>query len=721
MSYKKACTVFFLNVILHFFFVDSTRVLNAQEPLNTWESMQPLPQALSSHQSIQYNNNIYVFGGGAGNTYSDDILMSHIDENGNLGEWISAGNIPQPMIWHTVINSQNNLYMIGGAISDPKPSNSLGVTTISKVYKATISANGFVENWNELPPLPKAAGRGGAFIYLNKLYYLGGITRTSPSDSEQVSSSLYSLPLDSAQGSWTSLTSIPKPLAEFALFTRLNKIFVVGGMNTNTSPSKDIFEGNLLENGSIEWTLVSTLPEGLRRPAFAQNENTYFLFGGYNGSSFQSTVYYSLLDNNLRPANWVTSSHEIPPSCCNTASSNNEYVYILGRHDGATYYNDVLRSQLLKLLSVPSFKQTDPLWASITYDSANIWSPTRDEISRWGCALTSASMLLSYYGHPITPESLNVWLLNNNGYVGNGLVNWSAVTKYAKISHDINPLLPKLEYKRYSSLNNSTIESELQKLRPVILKLNNPTTDSSHFIVITGKFGSNYYMNDPATTNSLLNYYDSHNIQRIDTFIPSNTDLSYMYLYSSPNISIQVYKPDGNLILEGYEEEKTIEDQIDHSAGPGNNLQTFTLGKPQQGTYIIKIKGDGQYNLLSHLYDINAAFSQNSFIGVINKNTEDTYIIELGSNTKTEKIDYQFLRNFLKEGYDKHKIKNKALYTAYLNLLNLSEKHFSLKRIAISRNLVNEMLNINKTTTLIVDKDYSLKLKVYLQYLYNSI
>ncbi len=721
MLFKKPYLAFFLS-LTSFLILAPINCVKAQDPIGIWENTQDLPIPLSSHQSFAHNNNMYVLGGGSNSTYSDQIFMAHIEANGNLGAWSIVGTLPTKTIWHSIVNKGTELYLVGGAISDPKPGNPLGVSTINKAYKAIIQDNGTITSWTELASLPKKLGRGGLIIDNNRLYYFGGLTRVSPNDTESVSSNVYYLPLDiNIAASWQTSTSIPKAIAEFALFNTGSTIFIAGGMNSNGSPSNSVYQANIMTNGNILWQLISNLPTGLRRPAFTQLENIFFLMGGYNGSEFENSVYYTVLDSNSGLTNWIKSDRNIPNSCCNSATSNSKYIYILGRHDGVTYHKDVLKSEILSLLQVPSFKQTDTNWSSKIYDTANIWSPNAMGIGSWGCALTSASMLLSYYGHTINPDNLNTWLIQNNGYVGNGLINWSAITRFAKVSHDINPLLTKLEYKRYSTFNTSQMDTELNQSRPLILKLLNPLTNSTHFVVVTGHSDNEYFMNDPATSNTHLSYYPSSQWNRIDLFVPSNTNLSYLYLYLSKNASMEVENSAGVKINDEYSEEEPIENQENHSPGVGNTLKTFTLAKPVNGDYIVKIKGDGNYKLISQIYNIDANLLYKTNTGSIDTRKVDVYTLRIGSNPSIEKIDYVFLKNLLKEGYDQGKYKHKAIYITQLNLLNLSEKHYQNKQYEVAKKLITEIITISNNPNLLIEKNYSVKLIKDLQYLYNSL
>lgn len=170
-------------------------------------------------------------------------------------------------------------------------------------------------------------------------------------------------------------------------------------------------------------------------------------------------------------------------------------------------------------LVVPEIRQDDAIWANELYDSAQDWAGAEAKtISRWGCALTSAVMILKHYGfnqltasQALTPASLNIWLKSQpDGYLDQGWINWLAV---ARLTRELQPVwstlikpLPQLKYsyrswKDWLSEGQIIIKQELSKQYPVILEL------PGHFVVAKGliKSGLDILINDPAKLGFSLN------------------------------------------------------------------------------------------------------------------------------------------------------------------------------------------------------------------------
>ena len=142
------------------------------------------------------------------------------------------------------------------------------------------------------------------------------------------------------------------------------------------------------------------------------------------------------------------------------------------------------------MLDVPLLKQTNAAWKSRIYDSANLWSPRDPSINAWGCALTSAAMVFNYHGLKklpsgiaLTPSTLNDWLkTQKDGYVGNGLVNWLALTRLSKQSVSVNNIFSfdALEFSKLIPGSISGIKIDLSNNITDILE------EPGHFIVAKG-------------------------------------------------------------------------------------------------------------------------------------------------------------------------------------------------------------------------------------------
>lgn len=723
ISLKLIVMKVFIGITLIFLLLAAFSIspsIKAADSYSVWNPVIDLPYPLASHAVTRIDNRVYVLGGGDAVDYRSEIYSADVDTGGSLSPWAYRGELPLDLIWHNIQMVNSRMYLLGGAKKDPTINS---ISSLNTVYLAQLNSTGDIIGWIPQANLPMSLARGGTFTFNNRLYYVGGLVRQSNNSVESVVSGVYMTDVnsDGSINNWSSVSSLPQPRAEFAVFLVGNRVFIVGGMNPNSTPANSVYVGTINEiTGNIDWQVHSNLPTGLRRPAYSQMENTAFLIGGYDGTSFTKKTYIKDLTN--QSIEWTEINPELlQGNCCNGAISYNRFLYLIGGHDGVSYFSSVLKMDILTSSKVPNLKQFDTQWKNMEYDSAAEWSRGKDTIERWGCAITSAAMILSYHGHRVNPDGLNNWLKNNNGYIAEGLVDWSAITRYAKLSNDINPLLPKLEYKRYQPFETEKLDIELENNRPVILKTVRPNDQGTHFIVVSEKIDNDYKINDPSTNYSLLSQYPSIQYNRIDAFVPSQTDLSYLYLYTDNNTKLSVYLPDGSQINEGFTVENPLIDQTNQEIGPQKTLNSFSLAKPISSAYIFRVSGNNRYKIVSRIYDNEAVLTELSQTAFLEKNTIDTYLFTVSKPSKMQIIDFDFVKQNLKEAYNSRQIKNRNLYLLLKASVEAAEKFYLKKKLLYARQTLDATRTIIQVSKKQLTQDYYIGILAYIKYLKESI
>jgi hypothetical protein len=232
------------------------------------------------------------------------------------------------------------------------------------------------------------------------------------------------------------------------------------------------------------------------------------------------------------------------------------------------------------ILDIPLYKQNDSLWADLEYDHASTWTD-QPTIRRWGCALSSMVMILHYHGietfpdgvTEITPPTLNDWLLTQpDGYLGEGLLNWMAVSRLTwLISTKLDT--PKLEYQWLNFENPQHIIADLKNNLPSIIKT------AKHFLVASGfnQEETDLFVTDPYFDRNQLP--EDQEILSSRHFYPSQTDLSYLLITADPTLNIEI--SDSVNTWQNYQENLTaINNQNPQTAGVGKTLQLYQTAKP---------------------------------------------------------------------------------------------------------------------------------------------
>ncbi|MEO6077917.1 MAG: C39 family peptidase [Candidatus Andersenbacteria bacterium] len=134
--------------------------------------------------------------------------------------------------------------------------------------------------------------------------------------------------------------------------------------------------------------------------------------------------------------------------------------------------------------------------ASYTYNQLNYNTTLGNSpytVHDYGCLVTSLAMTATYYGNRVTPPQI----ANNNGWFDrNGYARTPSIAAGIGLS-----------IVERSGVNWATVDDELKAGHPVIVSIYLPqvgainSDGSSHFIMIQGKKGNSYLMQDPLGQN----------------------------------------------------------------------------------------------------------------------------------------------------------------------------------------------------------------------------
>lgn len=389
-------------------------------------------------------------------------------------------------------------------------------------------------------------------------------------------------------------------------------------------------------------------------------------------------------------------------------------MVFVGSNDGKLYAFG-MPGENLPSLNVPDLKQYSPPWGDDKYDHASTWA-TNPTITRWGCALTSASMILKYFGHTnANPDILNNWLIENrDGYLRNGLLNWLAVSRYTR-EHDSEGS-PTLLYRNLAPTNNNLI-SELTAGNPAILK------EPGHFIVAKSQTPDSFGINDPAseTKPTLASYGNS--FASLGVYRPTHTDLSYILLAINPELALKVFDPEGNEIIGFTSLEEPITDDLGEL--PSNSgLVVFQYPTPVQGIYRVEVSsGNGWYQLDSYLYDAQGNPAIKSFTQIITPGQTDTYKITIGPSNETEEnITIDTIIQDLDAGWQNGLITKRTLYEQMRRqLLSAKSRIVYDKPDFAKRDLEQVLREINIYTPRFIDRAFSRFLSNNIQLILSSL
>ena len=238
------------------------------------------------------------------------------------------------------------------------------------------------------------------------------------------------------------------------------------------------------------------------------------------------------------------------------------------------------------------FKQTDPIWSDAIYDHAAQWS-AQPTIARFGCALSAAAMLLRAYGfmrlengEELNPLTLNQWLkTQNDGYLGDGLVNWLAISRLSYVlSEQAEALLPKLEFSYFAMANAHDDHATLQSL--LTNSQGQIASDGQHFFVIEQYVSESddFKIKDPFYDQEFLSQKEQA-IHSLRLFTPSQTDLGYFLLVLPRELTYLLTDADAHVL----ETSRVLEEIAFEEERIGSAWQLIYYPKPASETFTLRL------------------------------------------------------------------------------------------------------------------------------------
>lgn len=144
----------------------------------------------------------------------------------------------------------------------------------------------------------------------------------------------------------------------------------------------------------------------------------------------------------------------------------------------------------MKIQLPRTYSQNDPQWKNTTLG-------TRGTIGDYGCLMTSAAMMCTYFGHNETPTTLNEKLKKNGGYVNGNIFVWGAVSSiYSDIRYEGQVQTPDPLTKGQMD----SIKINIDKGYPVFFQIDTvPATSAfdEHWVLAIDYDGDDFIVQDP--------------------------------------------------------------------------------------------------------------------------------------------------------------------------------------------------------------------------------
>lgn len=217
--------------------------------LSSFEPAGHLPEPRLGHTSVVMGRYVVVAGGLTGGGEALEMLRSTsigtIADDGTIGEWKEGPNLPVAVMHHTCNGEGARLYCIGGRIH--------GNFTGDMAVAAELSDDGELGAFEPVTPLSASIGFHQAFIAGHALFIAGGLHRDSPMPDFDMLTSIRRAAIeeDGSLGPWTDEGDLPIAMNTGAAEVFLDRVYFLGGMDGDRGVTDGVFAGAIGSDGAL--------------------------------------------------------------------------------------------------------------------------------------------------------------------------------------------------------------------------------------------------------------------------------------------------------------------------------------------------------------------------------------------------------------------------------------------------------------------------------------
>jgi len=175
-----------------------------------------------------------------------------------------------------------------------------------------------LERWQRKADLPTPRSGLATVVYANQIYTIGGETSTGVTGVMQR--------YDPALDEWSILETKPLPVTDIKAAVIGERIYVPGGRLETKDPT-DVVE--VYDPLLSKWDRISSLPIKLSGYALVAFEGKLFLFGGWDGTSYLSTVF----SYDPEEDQWVERAPMLTPRSYSGAAVVGGVIYVVGGYN----------------------------------------------------------------------------------------------------------------------------------------------------------------------------------------------------------------------------------------------------------------------------------------------------------------------------------------------------------------------------------------------------
>jgi Kelch motif len=201
----------------------------------------------------------------------------------------------------TVLNGR--LYLAGGCSSATDCT-----TAIDTVQHAAINPDGTLGTWAATTAvMPSNRAWGQLETVGGTLYWIGGQSHTATDERAHV---YYGTPVTGGNvTAWTEASNIlPAARTKISAAVWNNRIYVVGGLDSNAAPTTTVYVSPSLSSGgniTSAWTTTTSFNVARSGTTAVAYANNLYIFGGYTGSQYLNDAQYTQINSDGTLDSWA--------------------------------------------------------------------------------------------------------------------------------------------------------------------------------------------------------------------------------------------------------------------------------------------------------------------------------------------------------------------------------------------------------------------------------
>ena len=273
-----------------------------------WQCVSPAPPARDHHvvfnTRVGRSDVIYVGGGTNYRDLYDGLQRSVIGADGVPGPWAASTPLPHPLAGASAVAARGYVVLTGGQLAGPGGMRDL--KRVAETYTAPIAADGAIGAWTPGPALPAPRFHHPSLYHEGWVYVVGGQGAT------EAEAGVFAARLgaDGTLGPWQTLRPLPEPRSHHAIVIDHGALYVIGGLAGNPARQpvqhKSVLRATLARDGTLgEWQTVSELPHSYATHSAVVSGDALWVVGGVeDNTTFSARVWRAPLSRSGTIGTW---------------------------------------------------------------------------------------------------------------------------------------------------------------------------------------------------------------------------------------------------------------------------------------------------------------------------------------------------------------------------------------------------------------------------------